>query len=191
MESRGVSDEEGIRVQGTMMEPKAANPDKRRVYVTPEKMREHMITLFDRQIEEERELDLDSVQFFPDRVDADLSASFAEQSSEEARNVICFVNVLSVARTYLMGCCEHGMQGLPEEVADDDIRVLDSWHIGKRGWDAVCIEGPSYGTTKEVYQSIESIRVVSFRDQCRVRAEQRRRRSRAARGVRRAGKAEC
>jgi hypothetical protein len=136
-----------------------AQADGRRFYVEPERMREHMIELFDRQIEEQRELDEESVCFLPDRVEYDLGVPFTKQLSEVARISESFRRVLDAVHEYSTGCCYYGMQRLPEDEEDEDLLIIDPWIISAEctradGTDA------TWSKAKEVYRTVRRLSTV-------------------------------
>lgn len=112
-------------------------------------------------MEEQRELDEESVCFLPDRVEYDLGVPFTEQSSEATRISESFRRVLDAAHVHLMECCYYGMQDLPE---DEDLLILDPWGISAKctradGTDAI------WSKAKEVYRTVRRLNTVYVGEQ--------------------------
>lgn len=164
MVSRGGYDEEDARVQGTLVEPRATNPDGRRVYVTPEVLRGHMIYLFDRQIQYQQELDVNRVNFLPDRVDYELGSGIPPRwwRVDARRLWYCYQTVLMATRIYLVS---YFRQKIDEEGTDDDLLTVDLSTVDER-IEVKCGKNPRWNTVDEVHESINTIGVAPLKEQC-------------------------
>lgn len=145
-------------------------PDERRAYVTPEEMREHMITLFDAQRAHERRLS-GVVHFQPSKVDYNLGLEGSVREYPEATRLwLYYHDVLLATHYHLLGLFDHSGR---EEGTDEDVLVLDHASIterlrqGNRGsleWRGY-LGTPVWNTVDEVYESINSIGAKSLREQ--------------------------
>lgn len=166
----GVLGHDVIHTGRRMSQATLVVPDERRAYVTPEEMREHMITLFDAQRAYERRLS--GVVFFqPGKVDYNLGLEGSVREYTEATRLwLYYRDVLLAAHYHLLRLFDHSGR---EEGSDEDVLVLDHASIterlrqGNRG----SLECRGYrgtlvwNTVDEVYESISMIGVMSLREQ--------------------------
>lgn len=142
--------------------------DVREEYVTPTQMKDDMVHLFDTQRVHERKLTLGLTQFRPEGVSCTLSSEsgLIREYTEQERWNVWYREVLGVVIAYGNSCCRDGFKrDACERSKEDSLEVLDLDVIYSI-WSALRVGNVRFEKLEEVYDSIKSIPVVFFREQC-------------------------
>lgn len=139
-------------------------PYKGREVVEPERMRAHMKTLMNIQVEESRRLEpeLAKVDFTPGMVSCVLGYNIPVREYIEAkpRLQLYYRDVLRAAQFYLAWF----LFQYDEEGTDEDTLFLDYVSVVER-LRSDDLDHPIWDTRDEVYESIDAIGVMSLREQ--------------------------